>query len=69
MTTTKIDLRLDPSRTEMGLTIARGDRVRQVTSMTLTATEVDDLITALTQMRERMLPQLLHQREERGNLS
>jgi hypothetical protein len=56
MTTTKIDLRLDPARTEMELTIARGDRVRQVTSMTLVATEVDDLITALTQLRERMLP-------------
>jgi hypothetical protein len=53
---TKINLRLDPSRTEMELTIARGDRVRQVTSITLVATEVDDLITALTQMRERMLP-------------
>jgi hypothetical protein len=39
----------------MELTIARGDRVRQVTSMTLVVTEVDDLITALTQMRERMI--------------
>lgn len=40
----------------MTLTIERGEKVRQVTSMTFVASEVDDLITALAQVRERMLP-------------
>lgn len=57
MANLKIGFGLNPPRTEMTLTIERGERVRQVTSLTFVASEVDDLITALTTVRQQMRPE------------
>lgn len=56
MANLKIGLGLNPARTEMTLTVERGEKVRQITRMIFVAREVDDLITALTTVRQRMLP-------------
>lgn len=56
MANLKIGFALSPAQTEMTLTIERGERVRQTTSMTFVASEVDDLITALVTVRRRMFP-------------
>jgi hypothetical protein len=52
----KIGFALNPAQTEMTLTIERGESVRQTTTMIFVASEVDDLITALVTIRNRMLP-------------